>query len=485
MKRFIAVFICVFLAVCVVPIFGCSDKIAKRSSYDIMCELSSDHVLSGSETVTFFNDEEVTIDHLKFNLFGNAFRSGAKFSPISAQYQSNAYPNGKSYGSMEIKSVTCGGESLTFEICGQDENALLVNLPAEIYPDESITVKIDFTIKLADVIARTGYNSHTVNLGNFYPILCVYDDGGFYECVYYANGDPFYSECADYTVKMTVDSDYVLAGGGKRVSQTTVGDKTTHTFKANNVRSFAFVASKEFKVASKVLDGVMINYYYYGDQTPEKSMEYIEKSLKYFGKTFGAYAYTDYSVVETPFVQGGMEYPTLVMISDKLEPESYGEVIVHETAHQWWQTAVGNNEIKYGFLDEGLAEYSVVLFYENHPEYGMTREKMIKIAEQTYKTYCSVYDKIYGKVDTSMLRSIPDYQSEYEYVNIAYIKTCIMYDYLRQTIGDGRFFMGLKKYYNDYRFKIATPDDLVGAFEKTGAGTNGFFDSFYQGKVIL
>ena len=59
-----------------------------------------------------------------------------------------------------------------------------------------------------------------------------------------------------------------------------------YTPSASLFRSFAFVASKEFKVASKVLDGVMINYYYYGDQTPEKSMEYIEKSLKYFGKTF-------------------------------------------------------------------------------------------------------------------------------------------------------------------------------------------------------
>ena len=110
---------------------------------------------------------------------------------------------------------------------------------------------------------------------------------------------------------------------------------------------------------------------------------------------------------------------------------------------------------------------------------------MISTAKSAYKSFFSIENLLSGKLETKMNKSIYDYKSEYEYVNIAYIKTCIMYDYLRQTIGDGRFFMGLKKYYNDYRFKIATPDDLVGAFEKTGAGTNGFFDSFYQGKVIL
>ena len=110
---------------------------------------------------------------------------------------------------------------------------------------------------------------------------------------------------------------------------------------------------------------------------------------------------------------------------------------------------------------------------------------MIKSCEDTYKNYCTVHDKIFGKADTSMLRSLGEFKSEYEYVNIAYIKPCIMYDYLRKTIGDGKFFNALEKYYKNYTFKNATPDDLTGAFEKTGAGTNGFFDSFYSGKVIL
>ncbi|MBQ3219685.1 MAG: hypothetical protein IJB32_03745 [Clostridia bacterium] len=84
-----------------------------------------------------------------------------------------------------------------------------------------------------------------------------------------------------------------------------------------------------------------------------------------------------------------------------------------------------------------------------------------------------------------MLRSLKDFTGEYEYVNIAYIKPCIMYDYLRETIGDQTFFKGLSKYYKTYCFKNVSPYDIVGVYEKLGADTNGFFESFYDGKVII
>lgn len=60
-----------------------------------------------------------------------------------------------------------------------------------------------------------------------------------------------------------------------------------------------------------------------------------------------------------------------------------------------------------------------------------------------------------------------------------------MYDYLRTTIGDETFFKGLKRYYSNFCFKIAKPYDIVGVYEKLGADTNGFFQSFYDGKVVI
>ncbi len=468
----------------VFPFSACSGNKLERTNYEIQVTLDG-HTLTGSQTVEYFNDSENVLDSLKFNLFANAFRSGAKYSPISAQYIGKAYPNGISYGNMTISGVFLGEKPLHYEVCGEDFNVLDVKLENQIFPDESVCIKIDFTVNLANVIARTGYNGKTINLANFYPILCAKQDGQFYECVYYANGDPFFSDCADYTVTLTCDENYVVASSGSIESVSQLDSAVKRTYKIQNARSFAFVLSENFETITDNSTGVEINYYYYDDKEPLKSLEYAVKSINTFNGLFGEYPYKTYSVVQTEFVQGGMEFPALVMISDDLTGLAYGEVIVHETAHQWWQTAVGNNEIEYGFLDEGLAEYSVILFYEKFSEYGYTRESLIQSSETTYKVFCSVYDKLFGKVNTSMVRSLKDFSSEYEYVNIAYIKPCIMYDTLRKTIGDNRFFKALKRYYESYKFLNATPDDLIGAFEKVGADSNGYFESFFNGKAIL
>lgn len=485
MKKFAVVIFSLLLAICSLTFFSACKEKERKTSYQIECTLSDDYVLSGREIVNFYNDTELTFKELKFNLFANSFRQGSKYSPIAPQYYHSAYPNGRNYGDMQILSVTEGEEWLEYSVSGEDENILKVNLKEEVCPNDTVSVCIEYSLSLASVIARTGYNEKTINLANFYPILCGIDNNGFYECLYYSKGDPYFSDCANYTVRFTRNNDYVVAFSGSLESEETLNNTITSTYKLNNARSFNMVLSKDFEVLTDTSTGTEIKYYYYEDENPSSSLEYAIKSINTFERLFGEYPYDTYSVVQTKFVQGGMEFPSLVMISDSVEHPAYGEVIVHETAHQWWQGVVGNNEIEYGFLDEGLAEYSVVLFYENNPEYSFTREELIKSSEQSYKTYCSVYDKLFEKTDTRMLRSLKEFTSEYEYVNICYIKPCIMYDYLRSTIGEEKFFNGLKSYYENNSFKNARPEDLVGAFEKTGADTNGFFDGFFNGKVII
>ena len=466
--------------------WGCSSckKSERLSQYDVVANLEGD-TLTAKQTFTFYNCYENSFKYLKFNLFGRAFRKDAKYMPVLPQHLSTSYPNGISYGDMEILACYQEGKTLTFSYVGEDQTVLQVDLLREVFPNESAIIVIEYVLKLADVVARTGINDNTINLGNFYPILCAYDQKGFYECNYYGIGDPFYSECADYRVRLTCAKELVVASSGKKVLEQTENDKKTTVFTIDNARSFAMVLSSKFQTISQKVDDTDIIYYYYEDASPKTSLEQAVLAVKLFNEKFGKYPYSTYSVVQTQFVQGGMEYPALVMISDNLESNAYGEVIVHETAHQWWQTVVGNNEIEYGFLDEGLAEYSVVIFFEAYPKYGITRSQMIKSAEQTYKIFCSVTDKLMGKVNTVMLRNLGEFSSEYEYVNLAYIKPCIMYDILRKTVGEERFFGALKDYYEKYSFKNATPYDIVGAFERRGADSNGFFKGFYDGTAII
>ena len=162
---------------------------------------------------------------LEFNLYGNAYREGAAFAPVSRSYRAKAYYNGDSYGNMEIAEVS---PCAAWEVCGQDENILRVELEKPVPPGGEAALTIRYTLTLAEVEHRTGIARHAVNLGNFYPVLCVYEpEIGFYECEYYSHGDPFYSECADYFVEFTAGAEYVVAASGAVSAATAAGSKKT------------------------------------------------------------------------------------------------------------------------------------------------------------------------------------------------------------------------------------------------------------------
>ncbi len=483
MKKTCVVF-AVILAFCALFAVGCGKSKNARSRYE-MTLVYEDGVLEGTMDFTYLNNTETAIKELKFNLFPNAYRQGAKYPAVAVSAGAGAYYAGKSYGGIEIESVRTGDVEAAYTVGGEDENILIVPLEKEVFPDEKYSLTIEFNVNLAKINHRLGITQGgTVNLGNFYPVLCGYDNG-FYECLYYSAGDPFFSECADYEIALTADEKFVVAASGELIKSETQNGKTTGTYRLKNARDFAFALNENFETMAAKTGDVTVNYYYIKDSSPLKSMDFAVKAISTFSSMFGAYPYFSLAVVETGFNEGGMEYPALVYISDRLDAASYGEVIVHETAHQWWYASVGNNEVESPFLDEGLAEYSTVLFYEANEGMGMTRPQMIEAAQMTYRTYCNVYDQLFGKVDTTMLRSLSEYSSEYEYVNIAYVKACLMFEHLRTGIGDDMFFKCLKKYYADNAYSVAKPEDLVGAFEKCGAATNGFFESFFDGIAII
>ena len=136
-------------------------------------------------------------------------------------------------------------------------------------------------------------------------------------------------------------------------------------------------------------------------------------SLSKFEEMFCDYPYSSYTVVQTEFLQGGMEYPTLSFISDKLNESLYIDAVIHETAHQWWYGIVGNNEVDNAWLDEALAEYSTTLFYKLCPDYSVDFEKRISDAMTSYLLYIDLY-KPGAAADTSMDRTLAEYSGAME-----------------------------------------------------------------------
>ena len=182
---------------------------------------------------------------------------------------------------------------------------------------------------------------------------------------------------------------------------------------------------------------------------------------------------------------GGMEYPCFVMISDGLGKQDRARVVAHETAHQWWYGVVGSNQVENAWQDEGLAEYSALCFFEKYEKYGYTRDDLVMAALREYRSYYDVYGSVLGRTDTRMTRHLKEFISDYEYKCLAVDKAVVMFDTLRKSIGDKKFFQALEKYYAACAYKTACIGDLVGCFERAGVDVAGFFDSFLQGKAVL
>ena len=254
---------------------------------------------------------------------------------------------------------------------------------------------------------------------------------------------------------------------------------------ALNVRDFACVLYKNGQVLQEKVGKTEIFYYYYADKAPKQTLDTAKEAFLYYSEKFGEYPYTTYTLAETGFCFGGQEYPCLTMLSDALKTEEKPRAIAHEIAHQWWGGVVGSNQVENAWQDEGLAEYSALCFFEKHEKYGFTRENLVVEALREYRSYYDVYGSVLGRTDTRMTRHLKDFISDYEYKCLAVDKAVVMFDTLRKSIGDKRFFHALEKYYRACGYKVAGVGDFVGCFERAGVDVAGFFESFLEGKAVL
>ena len=487
----------VMLSLCLVLFLfaGCGEVNALEnasklaSNYNITATLNyEDKTLDSNETVRYINTSKNELTELKFHLYPNAFREEATtYRAVSETQSSRAYPNGFSEGNIEINKVTIQNKDIDFAISGEDENILSIPLESTLRPNSYVDIEIKFSLLIPNCNHRFGYGENTLNLGNWYPIACVFEDGEFMTDGYSPNGDPFYSEVANYTVSITYPNTLKIATTGIVLESTTDATSTTTTATARAVRDFAMVLSDKFETLTTTVGDTTINYFYYDDKNPEAHLETARLAVSTFNEMFGAYPYTILNVAKANFLQGGMEYPNLVYISDEVDLDSeYNNVIIHEIAHQWWYGVVGNNECEYAWIDEGLADYSTALFYDENPSYGRTSSEVFNSALSSYLLFCDVYRDVYDDLDTSMNRNIHKFNTETEYVYLTYVKGVLMFDSISEIIGENKMQSALRDFYENNMFSTVTPADLIESFESvTHKKLAGYIMSWLDGSVVF
>ena len=111
---------------------------------------------------------------------------------------------------------------------------------------------------------------------------------------------------------------------------------------------------------------------------------------------------------------------------------------------------------------------------------------MIKNTTNSYLLFLDVYKEVFNSIDTSMLRSLNEYNTEPEYIYMSYVKGVLMYDNLKEILGKTKLIKCLKTYFNENKGSNAVPSDLISAFNKaSGKNLENYFNSWLNGSVVI
>lgn len=494
MKKLLKTAIFSIILACAIIFVGCKGKKddlnqlgQTLSTYYMDINYNHDSkTLYAEQTLDYVNNSDALLKEIYLHLYVANFCAGAQNVPVEDMYKAKAYPNGESFATLNIIRVKLNDADIMPTYEGADNDLMCIPLVDKLEPTTSAKVYIEYSVTLPNVSHRFGYTDSGVNLGNFYPIACVYDENGWSKNPYHFNGDPFYSEMANYYVNFSCDQSLICAFSGK-AEQTLDGDTAYYTIDNKCVREFCAILSPNFKTLNKRVEDVDYTYYYLNDATPDKALQCAIDSINTFSDLYYPYPYSNYALVQSSFLYGGMEYPMLSLISDTIDDyDDHLNVIVHETAHQWWYSLVGNDEYSNPWLDEALTEFSTLLFYDHNKGYNLTHSQMIDGMQDNYNLFVTVYSDVLGSIDTSLTRNISQYNTSPEYTYCVYVKGTLMFDSLYQLVGKRQFLKSVQLYANTYAYDIATPECLVGCFEKTTkTNLENFFDCWLNDKVII
>ncbi len=478
MKKFIIITLTLILSF---SITAC-DKESGLSCYEIDVVLNENR-LTCEMTLNYVNNSSKEKSELYFNLYPNAFRKDAKIKPLHTEYLLKAYPNGENYGSIAVKKVKSESKDLNFSIEGEDENLLKVILNSPVSVGRSAEIFVSFEVVIPNVLHRFGYGENTVNLTGFYPILCEEYMGEVYKSVYYPSGDPFYSSVADYKVSLTLPSKYVVASSLSPIKTEIMENKTKYSYERKKVRDIAFIISEKFNILKDKAGSTDVYYYYFNDKSPETSLQVIKNALEFYSSKFIKYPYKEYVVCEADFIYGGMEYPCLTIIDNTLEGEDRAYCLAHETAHEWWYGLVGVNQSEEGYIDEGLTEFSTVLFMEKY--LGVYKDEAISLIKERYRDIRK-YSVLYSDEKRAIMnRNLGSFKNDSEYVSIAYYRSQIMFYDLYNFMGEKKFYKFLKSLSSNYKYKNITYNELRGLAEKIKKGSANLLNDYVSGKTAV
>ena len=441
---------------------------------------------SGTQKLVYTNNSPDVLSRVYYHLFFNAFQPG---SEMDMRLQSVADPDGRmmadgksriaslspeEMGYLRVNSLTQDNQAVSFV---EEGTILVVELNKPIPPGGKTTFEMTFNGQIPLQIRRSGRNSSegvALSMSQWYPKLAEYDFEGWHADPYIAR--EFHGVWGDFDVKLTLDKKYVVGGTGYLQNpeevghgyetpgskiKKTKGKTLTWHFKAPMVHDFMWAADPDYLHDTlKVENGPMLHFFYKNDKEIVENWKKLQpktaEAMQFFNKNIGDYPYEQYSVIQGG--DGGMEYAMSTLITGGRNFGSLVGVMVHEMAHSWFQHVLASNESKHEWMDEGFTTFISSLCMDQI----MDQKKENPFAG----SYQGYYNLVASGKEQPQTTHADRYELNFAYGVAAYSKGAIFLSQLGYIIGQDKLMETLRKYYQDFKFKHPTPNDIKRTAEK-------------------
>lgn len=366
---------------------------------------------------------------------------------------------------MLVYSVKMDGYGLDFI---QGNNKLRIDLNEKAQAGDEVSLTINYSGIPADglVISENKYGQHTF-FGDNWPDRAK----NWLPCVDHP------SDKATLEFLVYAPEHYEVVANGMHVEKKQLANNIEFTHWKENVpisTKLMVIGAANFAVGNEQeFQGIPVSSWVFEENEKQgfKNYKYGTEALEYFSELIGPYSYEKLAHVQSKTRYGGMENASCIFYHENtaISDRSQESLFAHEVAHQWFGNSVTEQNWHHVWLSEGFATYLTHVYVQHF--YGdeqfkeglkYDRERVIAFSKQKYTPI----------IDTTVQ----------EYIRLlnanSYEKAGWFLHMLRNKLGNDTFFIGLQKYYHDFRNKTALTKDFQLVMESVSGKELDHF--FYQ-----
>lgn len=500
----------------------------QSARYDIDARLyPSSHRLVGQAAITYRNRSPDTLRRVAVHLRQNLFRGEAA--------RRAGMPD---TGGITLTRIAVAGTDRSrtgspgYRV---DGTVAWIPLGLPLPPNDSLalTLKWTYTVPPAPADGRQGRTDAVHFMGYWYPQLAVYDDVDGWVAAPYTGQSEFYMGWADYDVHLTVPQGWLVGATGRlqnaetmlvphvrrrrnrarrtdevvrvhradapRPPTRTTDSTVTWHFRAQNVRDMAWGTSPHYQWdASRALvsspntspaappDTVLVHSFY--RPRPEAAAwtgaaRHTRRAVETLSDQLRPYPYPTMTALEGVLRSGGMEYPMLTLMRPWRGDLRLAGDLMHEVAHAWVPMAVGTNEKRHPWMDEGLIQYATAramrTLYGPGPR---PRGRANDSFTGQRRTYLQVARRGYEVPLATHGDDIPPSL----YFDLPYDKAAQVLKALRGVLGPTQFRRSLRVFLDRWQRKHPTPYDLFNTVaDVTGRDLSWFWHTWIYTTATL